>query len=75
MVLYLVVIGNIYDDECLIYTFTGKDENGTLLIFNKTLYHCCYKELRNELSPILIYTTHKNAHFKIKSMGRLPGVV
>ena len=44
---YLGVIGNLDNYECLIYIFTGKYENVTPIIFNKTLYHCWYKELRN----------------------------
>ena len=36
---YLVVIVKLHNDECLIYIFTGKVENGTLVIFNKTVYH------------------------------------
>ena len=39
MIWYLGVIGNIHNDECLIYIFTSKVENGTQIIFNKTLYH------------------------------------
>ena len=56
---YLGVIGKIHNDECLIYTFTGKFENSTPITFNKKLYH----SLRNQFSPILINTTHKNVHF------------
>ena len=40
---YLVVIGNIHNDECLIYIFTEKVENGTPIIFNKILYYSWYK--------------------------------
>ena len=40
---YLGVIGNIHNDECIIYIFTGKVKNSTTSIFNKSLYCCCYK--------------------------------
>ena len=40
---YLGVIRNLHNDECLIYILTGKVENGTPVIFNKTLYHYWYK--------------------------------
>ena len=39
----LGVIGKIHNDECLIYIFTGNVENGTPLIFNKTIYPSWYK--------------------------------
>ena len=42
MVWYLGVKVNIHNDECLIYISTGKFENGTPIICNKTLYHSCY---------------------------------
>ena len=38
----LGVIGNIHNDECIIYIFTGKFQNCTPSIFNKSLYHCWY---------------------------------
>ena len=41
--LYFGVKGNLHNDECLIKIFTEKFEYGTLIIFNKTLYHSCYK--------------------------------
>ena len=44
---YLGAIVNIHNDKCLIYKFAGKVENGTPIIFNKTLYNYWYKELRN----------------------------
>ena len=72
---YLGVIGKLQNDECLICIFTGKVQNGTPIIFNKTLYHCWYKELMNHFSPVIIDTTHKNVHLKTKLMGILPGVV
>ena len=31
------VTGNLHNDECLIYIFTKKVENGTPIVFNKTL--------------------------------------
>ena len=40
---YLGVIGNPHNDECLIYIFLGKVENGTPIIFNKKLYYSWYK--------------------------------
>ena len=36
---YLGVKGKLHNDECLIKIFTGKVENGTTIIFNKTLYY------------------------------------
>ena len=59
---YVCFIGNIHNDEYLIYIFTGKVENGNPIIFNKTLYHLWYKELRNQFSPILKKNTYKNEH-------------
>ena len=35
---FLGVIGKPHNDECLIYILTGHVENGTLTIFNKTIY-------------------------------------
>ena len=43
MVWHLVVIGNNQNNESLIYIFTGKIQNGTPIIFIKTMYHCWYK--------------------------------
>ena len=60
---YWGVIGNIHNNECIIYIFTVKVEDGTPIIFNKKLYHCWYKELRNHFSPIFINTIHKNVYF------------
>ena len=37
MVWYLVFIVNIHNNECLIYKFIGKFQNGTLSIFNKNV--------------------------------------
>ena len=59
---YLGVIGNLHNDECLIYIFTGKVQNGTPSIFNKKVYHCWYKELRNKVSPLIVGTTQENVH-------------
>ena len=56
------VIGKLQNAECFIYIFTGKVENDTSIVFNKTLYHSCYIELRNHFSSILINTKHKNVH-------------
>ena len=41
----------------------GKVQNGTLGRFNKTLYHCWVKKLRNAFSPLFIDNTYKNVHF------------
>ena len=60
---YLGTIGEIHNDECLIYTFTREYENSTPIKFNKTLYHSYYRESRNNFSPILINTTHTNLQF------------
>ena len=60
---YLGVIGNIQNYECLIYIFTVKVPNGTPSIFNKSLYHFWYKELRNHFSPLMINTTPKYVDF------------
>ena len=60
---YLGVIRKLHNDEYLIYIFTGKVQNGTLSIFNKTRYYCWYKELRNKFSPVMIDTTHNNVDF------------
>ena len=59
---YLGVIVKLHNYQFLIYIFTDKFENGTLIIFNKTLYHSWYEEFRNHFSPILINTTHINVH-------------
>ena len=40
----LGVIGNLHNDECLIYIFTGAFLNGSPVIFIKSHYHCWYKE-------------------------------
>ena len=72
---YLGVIGKLHNDECLIYIFTGEVLNGTPNIFNRSHYHCWYKILRNKCLPVMIDTTNKMFIFKIKLMGRLPGVV
>ena len=44
---YSGVKGKLHTDEYLIYVFTGKVENGTPIIFNKTLYHFWFKQFRN----------------------------
>ena len=59
----LGVIGKIHNDECLIYIFTENVENGTALIFNKTIYSYWYEELKTHFSPRLINISHKNVHF------------
>ena len=40
---FLVVIGKIHNDECLTYIFTGNVEDGTKIIFTKTIYRSWYK--------------------------------
>ena len=44
---YMGVIGKLHNNELLIYKLTGKVENGTPIIFNKTLYCYWYKQLSN----------------------------
>ena len=68
-------IANLRNDGYLIDTFTWKFENGNPVIFNKTLYHSSCKELRNQFSPILINTTHKNEHFYNQINGKFQEVV
>ena len=59
----LGVIGKLYNDECLIYIFTGEVLNGTPNIFNKSWYKFWYKDVRNQFLPVLINTTHENVNF------------
>ena len=40
---YLGVIGNLHNDEFVIYISIGKVQNSTPSIFNKSLYRCWYK--------------------------------
>ena len=35
---YLGVIGNLHNDEGIIYISTGKVENGTPIVFNKKIF-------------------------------------
>ena len=44
---YLGVIRQLHNDEYQIYTFTGKVQNATPSVFNKSLYHFWHKELQN----------------------------
>ena len=37
------VKGKLHNDECLIYIFTVNVDNGTPIIFNKTIYLSWYK--------------------------------
>ena len=69
MVWILGFIGNLHNDECLIYIFTGDVENGTQIIFNEIMFWSSYKELRNHFSPIMINTSHKNINGKISRSG------
>ena len=69
---YLVVIVKLHIYECIIYIFTSKVQNHTPSIFNKSHYHCFYKEFSNNLSPVMIDTTHNNAHFENKIHGKIP---
>ena len=55
---YVGVIGNLHNDECLIYIFTDGVLNDTLNMFNKSDYYCWYKEVRIEISPVLNNSTH-----------------
>ena len=60
---YLVVIGNIHNDEHLVYIFTGKVQDGTPSIFNKSHYNCWYKELRNHFyNKSCLWQFTKNVH-------------
>ena len=43
MVWYLFVKGILHNDDCLIYIFTGKVQNGTPSIFNKLIFKNCIK--------------------------------
>ena len=69
MVWYLLVMGKLHGDECLIYIFTGEVLNGTPKIFTNSQYHCWFKELRDNFSPVLFNTTHKNVNFKSSLRG------
>ena len=40
---YLGVILMLHNEDCFVYILKGKVENGTPIIFNKTLYHSWYK--------------------------------
>ena len=40
---YLGVMGNLHNEKCLIYTFTGKVQKGTPSILNISHCHCWYK--------------------------------
>ena len=70
---FLGIIVKLHNNECLIYIFTGNVENGTPIIFNKTIYSSWYEQLRTHFSPILIDTSHKNAHFFNQIIGEIPG--
>ena len=59
----LGVIGKLHNDTFIIYIFTGKVQNVTSSIFNKSHYHFWYKVLKNNFSPVMIDTTHNNVHF------------
>ena len=69
---YLVVIGKLHNNECLIHIFTGEVINDTPNIFNKSKYYGWYKDIRNHFSPVLINTTHKNVHFFNQIKGNIP---
>ena len=69
---YLGVAGKINNYECIIYICTGKVIIGNTSIFNKSHYHCWYKELRNKISPVIIDTTPKNTHVYNHINGKIP---
>ena len=69
---YLGVIGNIQNDECLIYIFTVEVLNGNPSIFNKSHCHSWYEESRNQFLPIIIDNTQKTAHLKNQTNGNIP---
>ena len=54
------------------YKFTGELRNGTPYIFTNSQYHCCFKELRDKFSPVLINTTHDKVNFKYIFKGEIP---
>ena len=57
------VIGKLYNHEFLIYIFTCEILNGTPNLFHKSHYNCWYKEMKNQFSPLIIDTKHKNFIF------------
>ena len=69
---YLGVIRKPHNDECIICIFTGEDINGTPNIFTSSQYHCRYKELRDQRSPVIINTTHENVHISNQLKGEMP---
>ena len=58
---FLGVIGKLHDYECLIYIFTKKIEDGTPIIFDKTINSPWYKELRTYIDQ---YFTQECSFFK-----------
>ena len=71
---YLGVIVKLHNNECLIYIFTSNFQNCTPSIFNKSLYNCWYKELKNRFPLVMIYTKYNNVYFLNQGNGKLPGV-
>ena len=49
---YLGVIVKLHNDECSIYIFTWKVENGTQIVFNK---HCIFIVIKNEGITFHVY--------------------
>ena len=60
---YLGVIGNLHNYSCLIYIFTYEviDVDSNILINSQ--YCCWFKQLMDEISPVLNNTTNYNVHF------------
>ena len=61
----------INNDECIIYLFIGEVFNGNPNIFTNSQYHCWYKELRYQFSPVLINTTYGNVYFENQVKGNI----
>ena len=74
MACYLGLIEKLNNHECIIYIFTGKIQNGTPSIFDKSIYHCWYKESRNKFSPVMIDTTHNNVRLEKKTNRNIPRI-
>ena len=68
----LGVIGRLQNDYWIIFIFTGEVINGTPNIFTSSQYHCRYKELRDQRSPVIINTTHENVHISNQLKGEIP---
>ena len=64
------ITGNIHIDECLVYIFTGKVENGTAIIFNEALYNSWYESLRNNFHLYWLIL-HTKMHILNQFNGKL----